>query len=423
MSLKISRNSTLINIDNLSSHRHHDHPQHFFGFPVLQFILMIIIPLTLTVLISMAVYYFTKHKNYILIVNKRYKNLIKQLTPSNPSDIHFRNDLELEGTEMQELLSLDIQDNDNSYIDYDYKNQKDYYNNDNNSNTTGVTILLATIIYQKTYDIKQFFLAWLHVRHWSYVQYITIAIGLLQSCFYMPLSYIKPDFLEGKFFKNNPQFLKRIGCVIPCHNSANEIGEVLKKVLRYIPPENIIVVDNGNENNPPDRTFEIVRLIHHKISYCYVKQAHKTRALWTGAHRLPSHIEYILHLDDDTLLSDNMVFDESLFYPKNKNSTNNGETHNESDIIAISFLRSTRKTNIHTKFIDFWYKANDHYHLTQSCMAGTRAFVPGPAGLWRRDKFLEVYAVHPSLPFGEDIFGGYTAINLGYRLTVEHRCM
>lgn len=41
--------------------------------------------------------------------------------------------------------------------------------------------------------------------------------------------------------------------------------------------------------------------------YCFIQQGHKTRALWTGAHRLPAHCEYIIHLDDDTQLSENMV--------------------------------------------------------------------------------------------------------------------
>lgn len=47
--------------------------------------------------------------------------------------------------------------------------------------------------------------------------------------------------------------------------------------------------------------------------YCFIPQGHKTRALWTGAHRLPAHCEYIMHLDDDTQISDNMVSAPHLF--------------------------------------------------------------------------------------------------------------
>lgn len=39
--------------------------------------------------------------------------------------------------------------------------------------------------------------------------------------------------------------------------------------------------------------------------------------------------------------------------------------------------------------------------------------MPGPAGLWKRSKFIEIFGKHPSLPFGEDIFGGFTTLNSG----------
>ena len=32
-------------------------------------------------------------------------------------------------------------------------------------------------------------------------------------------------------------------------------------------------------------------------------------------------------------------------------------------------------------------------------------------GLWKRSKFVEVFGAHPALPFGEDIFGGFTTLN------------
>lgn len=32
-------------------------------------------------------------------------------------------------------------------------------------------------------------------------------------------------------------------------------------------------------------------------------------------------------------------------------------------------------------------------------------------GLWKRSKFIEVFGAHPALPFGEDIFGGFTTLN------------
>jgi hypothetical protein len=178
------------------------------------------------------------------------------------------------------------------------------------------------------------------------------------------------------------------------------------QVLKYIPPENIVICDNGNFNWPADNTFEVVKEAHPKVQYVFISQGHKTRALWTGAHRLPRHCEYIMHLDDDTMISDHMVFDEKHF------KTDGGQ-----HVSAVAFLRTSRRCNRLTNFTDFWYKITDHYGATQAKIA-SRAFVPGPAGLWRLDRFIEIFGAHPALPFGEDIFGGFTTLNKVYSLCV-----
>jgi hypothetical protein len=116
-----------------------------------------------------------------------------------------------------------------------------------------------------------------------------------------------------------------------------------------------------------------------------------------------------MHVDDDTVLSENMVFDEDLF-------------SREKNVIALAFFRTCQRFNRVTNFVDLWYKLTDHFHATQAYIA-TRSFVPGPAGLWRRSKFIEVFGAHPSLPFGEDIFGGFTTLNKGYAIRSETRCM
>lgn len=55
--------------------------------------------------------------------------------------------------------------------------------------------------------------------------------------------------------------------VIPCHKSAAEIGEVIRRVLQYIPPENIVICDNGNFDWPADNTFEVVKAVHPHVRY------------------------------------------------------------------------------------------------------------------------------------------------------------
>jgi uncharacterized membrane protein YqaE (UPF0057 family) len=278
---------------------------------------------------------------------------------------------------------------------------------------TGVAFFLALVLYGGPQIFLHYNLGvipWEHVSQWGSMQ-LTLAVitATMMVIYFFPLIYLPHDFEAGRKWKNDPKFLKKIGVIIPCHKSAGEIGEVLRRCLKYFPPDNIVVCDNGNFDWPPDHTFEVVKKVSKKIRYVYIKQGHKTRALWTGVHRLPKHVEYVIHLDDDTHFDeDHMVFDEKHF--------------DEKHVIAIAFLRSSYPTNRVTEFTDFWYKITDHFHATQAKIC-TRCFVPGPAGLWKREKFMEIFGQHPTLPFGEDIFGGFTTLNNGYAIRSETRCM
>jgi hypothetical protein len=61
---------------------------------------------------------------------------------------------------------------------------------------------------------------------------------------------------------------------------------------------------------------------------------------------------------------------------------------------------------------------NEKPRLT--CVCGVSRFMCVCAcvsGLWKRSKFIEVFGAHPALPFGEDIFGGFTTLN---KVSLEH---
>lgn len=272
---------------------------------------------------------------------------------------------------------------------------------------------IAVLLYGDPINDTDGLLPWKPISNWNVAHVMSFMVVSLTvtAIYFLPLLFLPHKLDEGKTFVNDPNFLRRIGVVIPCHKSAGEIGNVVRQVLKYIPPENIVVCDNGNFNWPADNTFEVVKAAHQKVQYVFISQGHKTRALWTGAHRLPPHCKYIMHLDDDTMISDHMVFDEKHF------KTDGGE-----HVSAVAFLRTSRRCNRVTNFTDFWYKITDHFGATQAKIA-SRAFVPGPAGLWRLDRFIEIFGAHPALPFGEDIFGGFTTLNKGYCIRAETRCM
>lgn len=234
----------------------------------------------------------------------------------------------------------------------------------------GGMIMFAVVLYGNPITDEDGLLPWRSLKEWTSIDILTFFMVSIVTTgvYFLPLIFMPHDIANGKNYINDKNFLKRIGVVIPCHKSALEIGDVLKQVLKYIPASHIVVCDNGNFAWPADNTFEVVKRIHPDIQYCFIAQGHKTRALWTGAHRLPPQCKYVMHLDDDTLLSDYMVFDESHFLTEGGDHVN-----------AVAFLRSSEKINRLTKFTDFWYKITDHYHATQARIC-TRAFVPGPAG-------------------------------------------
>mmetsp|Transcript_1666 Transcript_1666/g.3161 ORF Transcript_1666/g.3161 Transcript_1666/m.3161 type:complete len:614 (-) Transcript_1666:665-2506(-) len=196
-------------------------------------------------------------------------------------------------------------------------------------------------------------------------------------------------------FKNDPAFLERIGCVIPCHKSEDEIEATLRSVARHIPPQNIVVVDNANLMTPPDKTREKVSGISEDIRYIYVPQGLKTRAIWEGMQVLPPSVEYIIHIDDDTILDENMVFDESHF--------------DDDTVSGVSYGISMMGPTMIQRLVDFEFLLFSQWRYFRA-LTGTAWFCHGIIGLWRRDRFTSILWEHPFLPFGED--GWIGAMNL-----------
>ena len=119
----------------------------------------------------------------------------------------------------------------------------------------------AVVLYGNPITQEDGLLPWKSIRSWTFWQvgaYLTVTFTMT-SIFFVPLYFMPHDFEAGRKWKNDPKFLRRIGVVIPCHKSALEIGGVLRQVIKYIPPQNICVCDNGNYDWPADNTYEVVK--------------------------------------------------------------------------------------------------------------------------------------------------------------------
>lgn len=208
-------------------------------------------------------------------------------------------------------------------------------------------------------------------------------------------------------FTNDEAFLDEIGVVIPCHKSADEIGAVLRGCLQYFRPDHIIVVDNANSKAPPDDTENVVREVSSKIRYLYIPQGFKTRALFHGTKLLPETVKYVLHLDDDTLLSESMVFDKAHF--------------DDPKVSGVTFGIRMAGTSLTSRCVD-WEFILFSVRRTFRAMLATAFFCHGIVGLWRRDRWTRLLETHAAMPYGEDAWIGCDALSSNLRIAGELRC-
>lgn len=195
--------------------------------------------------------------------------------------------------------------------------------------------------------------------------------------------------------KNDPAYLARIGCLVPCHKSAEEIADTVRSLLVFLKPEHIVVIDNGNSVGPLDETRQSLMEVNPRVQYMWVPIGHKANALWMGLSKLPREVEFVMHIDDDTELPPDFVFDE--------------RSWDHEKTTAISYGIVMKQTGQVEKLVDMEFKQISQYRLFQSDFS-TVWFQHGIIGLWRREAFLETLKDHPFLPFGEDNWNG--TINL-----------
>jgi len=206
---------------------------------------------------------------------------------------------------------------------------------------------------------------------------------------------------------NDPSFLGRIGAIIPCHQSEAEIANTCRSIMRYLPPQNIVVADNANSVHPPDETRAVVKAVDPDITYLFIQRGLKTLALYNGMLQLPQHVEYILHVDDDTVLPEDMVFDEKWF--------------EDASVAEVTYPFFPREENLLTSCIGLIFRLNFHMSYFANVTSGTSLWAPGIVGLVRRSAFMKVFPDHVFLPFGEDAFLGTLLLANNWKIKRDMR--
>ncbi|GAB5365512.1 hypothetical protein AAMO2058_001064800 [Amorphochlora amoebiformis] len=236
-------------------------------------------------------------------------------------------------------------------------------------------------------------------------RYLGIMIVALIGLTYKMVAYSISSFPtkeEARKFKNDPRFLAQIGVIVPCHKSEKEIALTLRSIMRHLPPENIIVIDNANQKSPPDRTQDEVKACSSLIRYLYIPMGLKTNAMWEGLKLLPKTINYVVHIDDDTLFPSDMVFDFEHFKDDAVSAVSYG-------IRMVNPENPPDKISFTEQLVDREFLLFSQWRLFRSNFS-TCWFCHGIIGLWRRERLERLFLDHPFLPFGED--GWFGMMNL-----------
>lgn len=207
---------------------------------------------------------------------------------------------------------------------------------------------------------------------------------------------------------NDPAFLSEIAVVVPCHKSADEIEASVHSYLKHFKPEQIVLVDNANSEEPPDDLRLVVQKHFPCVNYMYVPKGLKSQALHVGVNAMPGY-KYVLLVDDDTQLPEDMVFDEGYF--------------KDDKVAGIGYSRNVIQHNLLTRVCNFQLKHNAGQMRggVMYALAGTNYLLVGTTALYRRDYWLHIMEDHPCTPYGEDLFAGSLALQKGYRLAFDLR--
>lgn len=186
--------------------------------------------------------------------------------------------------------------------------------------------------------------------------------------------------------------------IIPCHKAERVVGKTLENALKIFDAASIFVIDNGSSDTPVDGTKDIC--IKLGVNYTYLPIGHKSAAIYTGA-LLAKDYEYILQIDDD------MQLDENMSFPITEN------THCLAYTISATNLNGEEKL-IH-KFQDVEYKMAGIMKAFESWV-GSANFPHGAISLWKRTTLIDVMHNHPMFPMSDDWFTGWVCNQMGYRI-------
>jgi cellulose synthase/poly-beta-1,6-N-acetylglucosamine synthase-like glycosyltransferase len=232
-----------------------------------------------------------------------------------------------------------------------------------------------------------------------------------------PLSYyadedqdVVPEAILREWAKN-----AKVAYIIPCHLSLLNIEATLAAALKHVPPENIIVMDNGNADTPSDNLQDLVRLINPRITYMWTHIGNKNLVEKIGAElALEKGLIYCVTSDDDTMtpasihlsdatdkidLGDFRGAVKAVGYP----------------LIAVSAADYQDDDNQFIKCQHIEYSLAGLSKLAQDRLGGA-LYPHGGACVFHTETLIKVMKIHSLRFYSEDTQKGFRLADLGYKL-------
>lgn len=231
---------------------------------------------------------------------------------------------------------------------------------------------------------------------------------------------------------------KRIGVIITCHKSEEEIVNTVRACLNHFGLSQVFVIDNAN--NPDDglqTQAALERAELHPVHYIFQPIGNKTLALYAGAiaakdfdllvspynlsfpwtlHHSLTHSPTQLLIDDDTRLPPNMVFDQSFFGPDTVKAVCYpiravGPKDPDTDETDDSYI---------VKWQELEYKMCDYGKQFQTRFS-TVLYPHGAISLWEREALIQCLREHDTVFFGDDVKMGLWLTENNYEMRLDDR--
>ena len=204
------------------------------------------------------------------------------------------------------------------------------------------------------------------------------------------------------------EYHRRVAIVIPCHKSEDVVKATVTACLKHVGPEQIFIVDNATAASPLDNTKGVLdEECPRGINYLWNPYGNKTCAQYAGVVAAEGY-DYILIIDDDVILPENMQF-------------NLDQMSNRVKALCYPIRAKHPEENQTSLFIEWQsleYKMSDFAKLLQSKWS-TVLFPHGAAPLWERNMLLEILRWHDTVFYADDVKMGIYLQNHRYQMKLD----